>query len=304
MKRLIALFLTLVSLFAFCSMAQAEDYVPTAAAPGGAPALALAMMAAENPDAYRFVAADTIAAEFASAQADFIIAPINAGAKLFKAGKSAYQLAAVVTWGNLYFASQKADFSLESLNGASVTLFGEDTINASVARYALEKSGVVPAEITYLAGPANTQSLLLSDAEAIVLTAEPALTAASIKNDQVKGFALNDLLLELGMEGFAQAGLFVRPETAEAHPEAVAAFLAAAKESADKCADDLEAVAGAAVALEILPNMKVAMSAIPNCAIRFVSAQDARGAIEATANIDLKQYGGAVPEDGFYFTAE
>ncbi|MBQ8137777.1 MAG: ABC transporter substrate-binding protein [Clostridia bacterium] len=305
MKRLIAMVLSLAALFSFCAFAQAEDYVPTAAAPSGAPALALAMMASENPDAYRFVAADTIAAEFASAQADFIIAPINAGAKLFKAGKSAYQLAAVVTWGNLYFASQKADFSLETLNGASVVFFGEDTINASIARYALEKSGVVPAEITYLAGAAQTQSLLLSDAEAIVLTAEPALTAASIKNDQVKSFALNDLLKQaLDMDGYAQAGLFVNPETAKAHPEAVAAFLEAAKASAGKCADDVEAVANAAVALEILPNVKVALSAIPGCAIRFVNALEAREAIEATANIDLKQYGGAVPEDGFYFTAE
>ena len=85
-------------------------------APSGAPALALAAMAVNEPEAYTFVAADTIAAEFAGNNADFIIAPLNAGAKLYKAGKSTYKLGAVVTWGNLYFASQKADFALEDKN--------------------------------------------------------------------------------------------------------------------------------------------------------------------------------------------
>ena len=303
MKRFASLLLSIVMLLSFSAFAQAESYACTVAAPSGAPALVLAAWAVQNPDSYRFVAADTIAAEFAGAEADFIIAPINAGAKLFKAGKSAYQLAAVVTWGNLYFASQKAGFQLSDMNGAEIVLFGEDTINASVALFALEQAGIVPSAVSYLAGAANTQTLLLTDPDAMVLTAEPALTAARIKNENVTGYALNDLLKEAaGMDGFAQAGLFVKPETAQNHPEETAAFLAAVEESAALPAADLETAAADAVQLEILPNAKVAMSAIPNCAIRFVSAQDARAEIEATAAIDLKQYGGALPEDGFYFS--
>lgn len=301
MKRLFSLLVTLVLMLSFTAFAQEDAYVPTVAAPSGAPALALSAWAVEHPDAYRFVAADTIAAEFAGAQADFIIAPINAGAKLFKAGKSAYQLAAVVTWGNLYFASQKADFALSNMNGAEIVLFGEETINASVALFALEKAGIVPASVSYLASAANTQSLLLSDANAMVLTAEPALTAARIKNGTISAYALNDLLKEVGMDGYAQAGLFVKPETAKEHPEAVKVFLAAVEKSANANNEDLETAAANAVALEILPNAKVAMSAIPNCAIRYVAAADAREQIEATASIDLKQYGGALPEDSFYF---
>ena len=79
------------------------------------------------------------------------------------------------------------------------------------------------------------------------------------------------------------------------------AYLKMAAESCRKCEEDLPAVAEAAVALEILPNAKVAMSAIPNCAIRFVGALEAREQIEATARIDVKQYGGEVPADDFYY---
>ncbi len=306
MKKLISLLLAVCLILGAAALAGAEaPYTVKVTAPSGAPALALATLAVENPENYDFVAADTIAAAFAGAQADFIIAPLNAGAKLYKAGKSTYKLAAVVCWGNLYFASQKADFQLEDMNGATVTLFGEGTINASIAAYVLEKKGITPGSVEYLAGAADTQSLLLSDENAIVLTAEPALTAAKMKNEAVTGYAVNDLYREAtGYEGFTQAALFVRAETAEQHPDAVKDYLAKVAESCEKCTSDMEAVAEAAVALEILPKVQVAMKAIPGCAIRYVAALDAKEQVETTANIDLSQYGGEVPADDFYYAAE
>ena len=174
MKKLISVILALVLML---GCAAAESGAMKLTAPAGAPALAVATLAAENPENYTFVAADTIGAEFAKNETDFIIAPINAGAKLFKAGKSTYRLAAVVTWGNLYIASQKADFTLESLNGAEVTLFGENTINASVVLAVLEAKGIQPAAVSYLSGAAETQAELLSNPEAIVVTADPAVTS-------------------------------------------------------------------------------------------------------------------------------
>ncbi len=267
------------------------------ASPSGAPALALASLAVQSPEQYTFVAAETISAEFANGNSDFIIAPINAGAKLYKMGKSTYKLAAVVSWGNLFFASQRPDFKVQDINGADITLFGENTINASIALYALEKCGIAPASVSYLASAANTQQLLLSDAQAIVMTAEPALTAAGIKNGEVKGYSVNDLF----GGGFTQAGLFVKEGL---DPVVVQAYLEMVSQSCDRCSTDLEAVADAAVKLEILPNVKVAMSAIPNCAIRFMPALEAKAQIEATANIDLKQFGGELPAEDFYYGAK
>ena len=114
MKKIVGIFCALMMICAL-ALAQAETPAFQVTSPNGAPGLALAILAAENPDDYHYVAADTIAAEFAAANADFLIVPINAGAKLFKAGKSGYRLAAVVTWGNLYFATQRPDFQLEDL---------------------------------------------------------------------------------------------------------------------------------------------------------------------------------------------
>ena len=304
MKKLIAVLMALVLTMGLCAFAGAEEADIsglTVTSPGGAPALALATMAAENKDNYTYIAADTIAAAFAGKEADFIIAPVNAGAKLYKAVKSTYKLAAVVSWGNLFIASQKADLKAEDLNGATVILFGENTINASVVLYALKENGIEPAGVEYLAGASDTQAKLLTDADAIVVTAEPALTAAKMKNDQIGAIAVNSLF---GEEGYAQAGLFVKAATAAAQPEAVEAWLKAAEEACGKCTTDVAAVAEAAVALEILPNAKVAAAAIPGCAIRFVAAKDAKNQVEKTAAVDLNQFGGEVPADDFYYGAE
>ena len=306
MKKIFAMMAALVLAMSLCAYAAAEGADISGlkvTTPGGAPALALAAMAAENPEQYTTVAADTIAAAFAGKEADFIIAPLNAGAKLYKAGKSTYKLAAVVSWGNLFFAAQK-ELTQEDLKG-SITLFGENTINASVVLYALKENGLKPAEVSYLAGASDTQSLLLSDENALVVTAEPALTAARMKNDKITGISVNDLLKQAnGMDGYAQAALFVKAETAESNPEAVAEFLKQAEEACGKCTTDIDAVAEAAVKLEILPNAKVAAAASPGCAIRFVSAKDAKEQVEKTAQIDLSQFGGEVPADDFYYGAE
>ncbi|MBQ8557047.1 MAG: ABC transporter substrate-binding protein [Clostridia bacterium] len=306
MKKFLSLILAAMMLLSVSAFAETVE-VPAmkVSAPAGAPGLALATLAVQAPENYTFVAAETISAEFASANADFIIAPINAGAKLFKMGKSTYQLAAVVCWGNLYIASQKEGFTLDDLNGGKVVLFGENTINASVVKYAMEKNGYAPATVEYLGSAANTQALLLSDAEAIVVTAEPALTAAKMKNDKITAYAVNDLYkAATGFEGYTQAGLFVKAETVANQPEAVEAFLKLVEASCIANTEDVAAVAEAAVALELLPNVKVATAAIPGCAIRFMSALEAKEQVELTANVDLTQFGGAVPADEFYYGAK
>ena len=145
MKKFLCLILAMLML---CGCAAcAEEYAVKVSSPNGAPGVALATLAVANPDNYTYVAAETISAEFMKAEADFIIAPVNAGAKLFKLGKSSYQLCGVVSWGNLCIASQREGFTLADMNGQKVTLFAENTINSAVVLYCLEQNGIVPSEI-------------------------------------------------------------------------------------------------------------------------------------------------------------
>ena len=67
MKKLFIIFLSvLMTLCAIAPIYADDEYSVKVSAPNGAPALAVATLAAEDPDSYTFVAADTIAAEFAN----------------------------------------------------------------------------------------------------------------------------------------------------------------------------------------------------------------------------------------------
>ena len=310
MKKFIYLFVTLfVFLFALTSCDKkneeviTDDYTITATAPNGAPAVALATIAQKNKDNFNFIAAKTIATAFSSTGSDVVIAPINAGANLYSKGKSTYRLAAVITWGNLFFASQLEGFTLETINGKEITLFGENTINASVALYVLEKNNITPSKINYLAEASDTQSLLATDATAIVMSAEPAITAVKSKKN-VTSVSIQDLYKKAsGNDEFAQAGIFVKKETIENHAKALSEFLLEVKNETDNLNTNLDKFAEASVELGILPAVGIAKAAIPNCSIKFKDAKEAKEAIEKTAKLNLAQYGGELPSEEFYYSA-
>ena len=299
MKRLLGLLIAVMMIIAAVPvMAESPEF--TIVSPDGAPALVVGAL----KDHLEMITAENIASAFSGENADFVIAPVNAGAKLYKLGKSNYRLAAVVTWGNLVFASQINEFTPEMINDKKITLFGENTINAVIALHILKEKGIAPAEIEYLGSAKLTQAELLDKPDSIVMTAEPAATAAQFKNDAVTAWALSDLYKEIsGQDGFPQAGLFVREQTLNEHPEEVKAWLALIQKSADRCSDEnlIAAVCQDAVDMKIMPNEKIALKAIPGCNIRYVSASEARAQLEAIANLDLSQFGGELPSDDFYY---
>ncbi len=295
MKKLIALLTVLMILAAGAACAEGSYRIEC---PAGAPALTVCAL----KDQVQTVDAGLIAGSFDRAEADFIIAPINAGAKLFKAGKSTYRLAAVVTWGNLVFASQIPDFSAETINGHDLILFGENTVNSSVALYILQEMGISPSAVNYMASAQETQKKVVEDADAIVMTAEPAATAAKLANEAVTILSVSSLYETVtGDEGFAQAGLFVRAKTLEESPDQVPLWLEEIKASADRCTEDPAAVAKDAVEMGIMAKEAIVMKSIGNCGIHYVAAKEAREQIEKTVAIAPVQYGGDIPADEFYY---
>ena len=309
MKKIILIVLAaMVALTA--AQAAADEFLIVV--PNGAPAIAVAGVYADLPESVRVIgAADQIAESFGSGEADFIIAPINVGAKLFKAGKSTYRLAAVVTWGNLVFASRVEGFTPDMIEGRRLVLFGENTQNASIALYLLKKKDITAGEIDYRIGAADTQALLMNDeeAESVVMTAEPAVTAAKIqaknKGMNIVSWPLNDLYKEVtGYEGFPQAGVFVREKTVQDNPEQILLGLKKIRESAELCETDPETVAKTVVEMEIIKAEPVALKGLQGCGIRFVNALEAKEQIEFVAQIDLSQFGGEIPSDDFYYAAK
>lgn len=292
---------------ASCQKNTKEDYKCTAVAPKGAPALALQGVAISDNDSCQFIAASTITDQFVSNQYDVVIAPVNAGAVSFKKEVSTYKLAAVVTWGNLYFATQRTDInSIEDLNGKDVEMFGEKTINSSIAKYVLASKNITP-NYSYKVEAAQTQDTLVNSKDAIVLCAEPAISAGAAKNNiTVKTFSVQDLYKEVsGGSEFTQAGLFVKADTITNHKSELDAFLSKIEQSCNMISEDADKTAENIIALgntglpTAAPMIK---KVLPKCNVKYVKASTAKAQVEATANIDLSKFGGAVPSDEFYYS--
>ena len=293
------------------SSSSVDDYKLTVVAPLGAPAIALGNIAIKDKDNYTFIAAETIGEQFSAKQKDIIVAPVNAGAAQFKNGASTYKLGAVLTWGNLVIATGRSDIeTINDINGKDITAFGEKTINYSYVKHVLNSINVTPNYVTPLADAAATNNLLISEPNSIVVTAEPAVTAASIKllnekNVTVKKFPLSDLYKDASGNKieYTQAALFISENAISNHKSVVDKYLDELKESIELFDTNLDKTVENIVSLSIngLPGAPVLKKAIPGCNIKYKSAIDAKASVERTANIDLSKFGGAVPSDEFYY---
>ena len=306
MKKFLLGIIALFSLFLVSCINQEnkDDYKLKVSAPGGAPAIAAAELATTYQDDYEFtlgLGADALQPLFVNKSSDVIIAPINLGAKLYIKNAS-FKLAAVLTWGNLFFASQKEDFTLASMNDSDVTFFGEGTVNDVVVKYVLSENNISPKSITYLGSTSETQTTLITNSDAIVLIAEPALSVAKNNNANIKSISVQELYKEAsGNNEFPQAGCFINVNTLTDHKSVVNQFLKRLEESTTKCATDTETIAGYAETLALGGKKAILVKAIPNCNIKFVKAKNAKAQLEFAVSINQALFGGANPVEEFYY---
>ena len=139
MKRFLSLVCTAlvlaVSVFGIsCSKEQAD--VLNFYAPDGAPAFAIAKFINDGEDFgtdatinYNVVASSDIGGVMSQGKGDFIVMPVNAATKLYKANKnSPYVMTAVITHGNLYLMSSDNTTTLDGLKGKVVGVIGKGLV--------------------------------------------------------------------------------------------------------------------------------------------------------------------------------
>ena len=272
-------------------------------APNGAPGIALADLC-YNENNYNIEVnktADALKAAFATKEADIILAPVNLGATMYKSQPN-YLLASVITWGNLYLASQKADFKLADLNGADVIFFGQGTINDAIVKYVLSSNDIVCNNISYLGSTQLTVQQLLADENAIVLVAEPALSQAKSQNSKINSISIQQLYeAASGSNSYPQAGCFVNIQTVEEDKKAIDNFLEDLENSCSLCATNTEQIAQYAEELGLGGSKQALITAIPNSNINYKKAKDVVADIEKVASLNLALFGGATPEQSFYY---
>lgn len=123
----------------------------TFVAPDGAPALSIAKFIADGEDFgmnaqinYSVVSASTIGSYMQQGKADFIVIPVNAASKLYKANSSdPYKMISVITHGNLYLMSSDQTSDINSLKGKVVGVIGQGLVPDLTFRAILSDNGLL-----------------------------------------------------------------------------------------------------------------------------------------------------------------
>ena len=162
------------------AQAQAEAFDIKILSPNGAPALAV-LPAAVGGKVDFVDGADALQAAFVNPDGDYdlIVAPSNLGLKLASAGKTAYKMLGVVTWGNLYIVA-KTGTDKDPSTWEKVAAFGEQSVTGIVFN-TVYGNKIDSSKITWYNSTAEASAALIAGDADVAMLAEPNATATIAK---------------------------------------------------------------------------------------------------------------------------
>ena len=320
-RKILDLVIVLLLVFGLASLSGCQDNQPQGnggdekqvysfLAPTGTPSLALATVFDNNPEVeYEIVAgANPLIAAITSGSHDFVVAPVNVGAKLF-ANNQKYKLVKTLVWGNFYIASLSEISSVEDLEGKTITAFSQNSSPDIMLKAVLDAYGLTDkVTIEYVDAVTTANSMMMSGQAEIIISAEPSISV--LKNK--KTIYTIDLQSEWNKlsdgSSFPQAGLFVNADLLkDDKKEATMAFI---NKVLEKIEDYKTPSVLAAAAVKIDTSFETVGAtnlekAIPNCWIAIKTLEEEKAAINYYTQklIDLglgAQIGGSKPSEEFY----
>ena len=305
--------------------AAAEPVAVRAAALKGPTAMGLVKFMSEvdagnlKDEDYSFqilASADEAAPLISKSEADIAAVPANLASVLYNKTSGAVRVIAVNTLGVLYICELgDAVNTVADLRGKTIFSAGKGATPEYALEYVLRANGLDPTvdvTIEWKSEHAECVAALAQDATAIAMLPQPFVTTAQAKNDQIRvALDLNQEWAAAceaeGRDGKLITGVaVVRSEFADAHPEAVDAFLAHYRESVEFVNANTDEAAALVGGYDIVPEA-VAKKALPACNITFIDGADMKaqlgGYLEVLADQNAEAVGGKLPGDDFYYGA-
>ena len=269
----------------------------------------------DNDYSFSIVAsADEVSPLVAKSEVDIAAVPANLASVLYNKTEGAVRVIAINTLGVLYVCETgNAVQTVSDLRGRTIYSAGKGATPQYALEWVLRQAGLDPeADVTieWKSEHAECVAALGQEADAVAMLPQPFVTTAQMKNDQIR------VALDLNQEwesACAAAGqkarlitgvAVVRSEFADAHADAVDAFLDHYRESVEYVNGNVEEAAKLVGSYDIVPEA-VAARALPACNITFVDGQDMKdqlsGYLQILAGQNAQAVGGALPGDDFYF---
>lgn len=318
MKKILTLLLMMMTVIALASCDNATTVATTVVTtatttatpepltiivPNGAPALS--QLFVQDNDNYIVDVVngeDPLIAALGSESHDFVFCATNTAAKLYKSGID-YQFLAAITFGNLFLVSMQEDaFTLDSLDGKEIIVFGQNASPDIILKYILQEAELT-VTLTYVDSVASANAMFMADNTKIIMSAEPLLSILGLNVQGYKTLDLQQAYQEVtGKDSYPQAGVFGRTDLSN---EQINQFLDDLEESVTKVNEDIDSTVAKALELEYPFPEAVLRASIPNSNIGFVPALEVKDDLESFFNIILGMndtlIGGSLPDDGFYY---
>lgn len=270
--------------------------------------------AANNYEYALYGAADELTPQLLQGNVDIAAVPLNLASVLYNKTSGGVKLCAVGVLGVLYITEYNGDTvqTLADLRGKTVYATGKGSTPEYFLRYLLAENGLeldTDVTVEWKSEPSEVVALLKAENGGIAMLPQPYVTAAAAQLGE--GFRAAVSLSEAwdALENGGRcvtAGVVVRTEFAEAHPEAVEAFLAEMAESVS-WVNDNPAEAGEVCGTLNIVKAPIAAKAIPNCNLVCLTGADmitaAAGTLETLFALNPSAVGGAMPTEDFWFGA-
>lgn len=255
--------------------------------------------------------ASNVTAALINGTTDIAALPTNAASVVYNKTNGGVQLLALNTLGVLYLVTNDtvSITSFEDLKGQTVYVPAQNP--TFIFKYLCEQNGLSVGEDIIIdntyAQPADLRTAVVSGEVAIAVLPEPMVTIAKASNDTLT--TALDLTAEWDQVSPAgslvQGCVVVRTEFAQEHPEEVAEFLETYSASIDYLTSGAEDLGAIIENTGIFAKGAVAVKAIPNCNVCFITGQEMRDSmsayLEIMNNAAPESIGGKLPGDDFYY---
>ncbi len=257
-------------------------------------------------------AADELLGKMVKGDLDIALVPANMASIIFNKTNQGVKAIDINTLGVLYVVSSDDSIkTIGDLKGKTVYLTGKGTTPDYALQHLLQANGLTTDDVTleYKSEAAEVAAVLKGTEGAVGLLPQPFVTAAIAQNEALQ--MVLDLTKEWDSVADEEGGSLVtgvticRTEVLEEHPEAVAAFLAEHKKSADFANTNVAEAAELVAAAGIIEKAPVAAKAIPYCSITYIDGEEMAsmlgGYLKVLFDMDPATVGGTLPTDDFYY---
>lgn len=255
---------------------------------------------------------DEVVAAISNGQADVSAIATNLAATLYNKTGGGITVLAVNTLGvlSILMASEPVA-SIADLAGKTIYLPGQGANPEYILRYVLAGNGLDPdadVDLQFVSEGSELLGVWAEDPDAVIMAPQPVATSILMQNEgSSKAFDMTEEWSKVsgGDSTLMMGCVVVRDEYLEDHKEEVLTFLEDYQASIEAAVSDVEGTAALCEKYGLIPKAPLAMKAIPECGITFVTGDELReqltGYLQVMFDAAPKSVGGAMPGEDFFF---